>query len=90
MFYKSKIGYKSLLVALLSIFSLNAFASDTTSNVELSGNIFKNINAKGIISGAKFSWLVDYDQIDNVENVIIQYQKKVEKGKGWKYSPVID
>jgi phosphate:Na+ symporter len=90
MFYKSKIGYKSLLVALLSIFSLNAFASDTTSNVELSGNIFKNIIAKGIISGAKFSWLVDYDQIDNVENVIIQYQKKVEKGKGWKYSPVID
>ena len=90
MFYKSKIGYKSLLVALLSIFSLKAFASDTTSNVELSGNIFKNIIAKGIISGAKFSWLVDYDQIDNVENVIIQYQKKVEKGKGWKYSPVID
>ena len=90
MFYKSKIGYKSLLVALLSIFSLNAFASDTTSNVDLSGNIFKNINAKGITSGAKFSWLVDYDQIDNVENVIIQYQKKVEKGKGWKYSPVID
>ena len=79
MFYKSKIGYKSLLVALLSIFSLNAFASDTTSNVELSGNIFKNINAKGITSGAKFSWLVDYDQIDNVENVIIQYQKKGRK-----------
>lgn len=90
MFYKSKFGYKSLLVALFSIFSLNAFATDTTSKVELSGNIFKNINAKGIISGAKFSWLVDYDQIDNVENVIIQYQKKVEKGKGWKYSPVID
>jgi len=90
MFYKSKIGCKSLLVALLSIFSLNAFASDTTSNVELSGNIFKNINAKSIISGAKFSWLIDYDQINNVENVIIQYQKKVEKGKGWKYSSVID
>ncbi|MDG1725336.1 MAG: Na/Pi cotransporter family protein [Bacteroidia bacterium] len=90
MFYKSKIGYKSLLIAILSIISSNTYASDTTSNIELSGNIFKNINAKAIISGAKFSWLVDYDQINNVENVIIQYQKKVEKGKGWKYSPVID
>jgi len=90
MFYKSKIGYKFFLVAFFSFFSLTNFAIDTTSRIDLSGDIFKNINAKGIISGAEFSWLVDYDQIDNVENIIIQYQKKVEKGKGWKYSPVID
>ena len=50
MFYKSKIGYKFFLVAFFSFFSLTNFAIDTTSRIDLSGDIFKNINAKGIIS----------------------------------------
>ncbi len=90
MFNKIKIGLKLVLVTLFTIIVYTSFASDSTTNSNLSGDIFKNINAKGIISGAKFSWLIDYDQINNVENIIIKYQKKVEKGKPWKYSPVID
>ena len=90
MFNKIKIGFKLVLVTLFTIIVYTSFASDSTTNINLSGDIFKNINAKGIISGAKFSWLIDYDQINNVENIIIKYQKKVEKGKPWKYSPVID
>ena len=90
MFNKIKIGLKLVLVTLFTIIVYTSFASDSTTNSNLSGDIFKNINAKGIISGAKFSWLIDYDQINNVENIIIKYQKKVKKGKPWKYSPVID
>jgi phosphate:Na+ symporter len=90
MFNKIKIGLKLVLVTLFTIIVYTSFASDSTTNSNLSGDIFKNTNAKGIISGAKFSWLIDYDQINNVENIIIKYQKKVEKGKPWKYSPVID
>jgi phosphate:Na+ symporter len=83
---------KSLLLLLvLCITSVGSlYAQDsTTVNTELSGEIFKNINAKGIENGAKFSWVIDYDKVEYVENVIIKYQKKVEKGKPWKYSPVI-
>ncbi len=90
MFNKIKISLKLVLVTLFTITVYTSFASDSITNSNLSGDIFKNINAKGIISGAKFSWLIDYDQINNVENIIIKYQKKVEKGKPWKYSPVID
>ena len=90
MFNKIKIGLKLVLVTLFTITVYTSFAFDSTTNSNLSGDIFKNINAKGIISGAKFSWLIDYNQINNVENIIIKYQKKVEKGKPWKYSPVID
>ena len=78
-----------LLVLCMTSFG-SAYAQDsTTVNTELSGDIFKNINAKGIENGAKFSWGIDYDKVEYVENVIIKYQKKVEKGKPWKYSPVI-
>lgn len=90
MFYKLKIGLKLYFVALFSLLAMPNFASDTTNNIDISSDIFKNLNAKAIISGVKFSWLIDYDQIDNVENIIIKYQKKVEKDKPWKYSPVIN
>ena len=56
----------------------SAYAQDsTTVNTELSGEIFKNINAKGIENGAKFSWGIDYDKVESVQNIIIKYQKKV-------------
>ncbi len=90
MFYKLKIGLKLYFVALFSLLAMPNYASDTTNNIDISSDIFKNLNAKAIISGVKFSWLIDYDQIDNVENIIIKYQKKVDKDNSWKYSPVIN
>ncbi len=78
-------------LALVLVGSYNAFADDSTSqNTPLTGDVFVNLNAKGIEEGAKFSWGIDYDKVQNVNNVIVKYQKKVEKGKPWKYSSVID
>ncbi|MGB1037782.1 MAG: Na/Pi cotransporter family protein [Bacteroidia bacterium] len=80
-------------MGLLSITTANAQDSATVTNETteaLTNDIFVNLNAKGIENGAKFSWGIDYDKVDQVQNVIIKYQKKVEKGKPWRYSPVID
>ncbi|MDA8886417.1 Na/Pi cotransporter family protein [Bacteroidia bacterium] len=87
-----KLKLNTFLLLALSFFLFGiASAQDSTGNLpELSGNIFNNLNAKGIENGAKFSWGIDYDNVSNVQNLIIKYQKKVEKGKAWKYSAVID
>jgi phosphate:Na+ symporter len=77
-----------LLFALAFLFAIPTFSQGEDSN--LTSDVFINLNAKGIEEGAKFTWTLDYDKVDHVQNVIIRYQKKVEKGKPWKYSPVID
>ena len=86
-----KLKLKSLF-ALACLLTISVFAkgdslSQTTS---LTSEIFTNLNAKGIEEGAKFSWGIDYDKVGQIQNVIIKYQKKVNKGKEWNYSPVID
>ena len=84
-----KLKLKSiLLLALVCMFALPSFSQGEDS--KLTSDVFVNMNAKGIEEGAKFTWALDYDNVDKVQNVIIKYQKKIEKGKPWKYSPVID
>ena len=85
-----KMGLKFLLVTIITIIAQPGYASDSTASNRLSGDIFNNINAEGITSGARFTWLIDYDQVSNIDNIIIKYQKKLEQGKPWKYSSVID
>ena len=85
---KLKLKTFFLLALCFTLFG-TASADSTTLSSDLTGDIFNNLNAKGIENGAKFSWGIDYDKVESVQNVIIKYQKKVEKGKPWKYSPVI-
>ncbi len=85
---KNQMKLKSIIfLGLASLFMLPLFAQAEN---QISEEIFINTNAKGIEEGAKFTWTVDCDNVDQVKNVIIKYQKKIEKGKPWKYSPVID
>lgn len=88
-----KLNFKSIFPILLTCLVTSfAFGQNDSfpQNEPVTSDVFKNLSAKGAIEGAKFSWSLDYDQVANIENVIIRYQKKVEKGKPWKYSPVID
>lgn len=87
---KSLTIFKSFLLAVIILLSVNSFANEATSNIKLSNGIFKNLSTSPIEGGAVFSWMIDYDSIAYVKNVIIKYQRKLDKGKPWKYSPVID
>ena len=90
MFDKIKVGSRFALVTIFTLLSILNLASDSTSKFDINGEVFKNVNAKAITSGVEFSWFIDYDQINNIENVIIRYQRKVDKGRLWKYSSVIN
>lgn len=57
--------------------------------VELSGDVFHNINAKDDEKAAKVMWSIDYDEVSKIENVIIRYKRKIDKKKPWKYTEVI-
>ena len=80
----------SLFLSFTLLTNVHAQEDSTASPVsDLSGDIFSNMNASGIEEGAKFTWGIDYKHVNNIKNVLIKYQKKVNKGKEWKYSPVI-
>jgi len=79
---------KHLLLALtLFVFGLSLKAQDT---LQISEKSFVNLSAKGGEGEAKLQWTVDYKQLGKVQNVIIRYQRKIEKGKPYKYSEVLD
>lgn len=72
------------LFCLLAVFT--SFAAQAS---ELNEKTFLNLSAKATEGGAVLQWSIDYDQLDDVENLVIRYQKKIEKGKPWKYTQVI-
>ncbi len=78
-----------LSIAFLAICSLLHFSSYADS-IEITEDVFVNTSASGKEGSADLMWSLSYDQVDQVQNLIIRYQKKIEKGKPWKYSEVID
>jgi len=70
---KSLTIFKSFLLAVIMLLSVNSFANEATSNIKLSNGIFKNLSTSPIEGGAVFSWMIDYDSIAYVKNVIIKY-----------------
>ena len=79
--------FKSRILSLVSLLALSTLVFSGTG--DFGEETFKNVHASGTEGGAKVKWSIDYDQIDQVENVIIRYQRKVEKGKPWSYSSPI-
>jgi len=82
------------LVVLVLVFKpFLSSASDSmgvTPAPKLSEEIFQNLNGKGAEGSAKLTWNIKYEDLDKVGNLVIRYQKKIEKGKPWKYTNFID
>ncbi len=68
-------------------------ASDSTNNQEIetiSTKTFQNLNGKGAEGKAKVTWNIHYKELDKVGNLVIRYQKKIEKGKPYQYTSPIE
>lgn len=82
------------IIALILLFKpFFCIASDTLiviNKTEITEEIFQNLNGKGSDGKAKLTWNLQYKNFDQVGNFVIRYQKKIEKGKAWKYTSIID
>lgn len=83
---------KSILksVVLFALAFIMPFLSIAEEGTEFSEDIFVNLHAKGIEKGAKFSWGLSCEDAGKIENLVIRYQRKIDKGKPWNYSDPID
>ncbi len=83
---------KSILksAVLFTLAFVMPFLSIAEGNTEFTEDIFVNLHAKGIEKGAKISWGLSCEDASKIENLVIRYQRKIDKGKPWKYSDPID
>lgn len=63
----------------------------TPKSPEFEEGMFENLHAKGIESGAKLSWNLNYKYvgIDELSDIVIKYKHKIDKNGPWSYSEPI-